>query len=96
MRAETVGGRSAVHIEGDSFPEFRDLAPLESAIATETSVQVAAAVQLLPDKQRLVVVLRIWHSLSYAEIAEITGCTEVTARSHMHLALESLRQRLTV
>ncbi len=73
-----------------------DEAPLDSAIATETSVQVTAAVQLLPEQQRTVVVLRIWHNLSYAEIAAAAGCTEVTARSHMHLALETLRKRLTL
>jgi RNA polymerase sigma-70 factor, ECF subfamily len=87
---------SSTLVDEASLPEPREFAPLESAIATETSVQVAAAVQLLPDQQRQVVVLRIWHSLSYAEIAEIAGCTEVTARSHMHLALETLRKRLTV
>src|SRR5438105_4820100 len=79
-----------------ALPEPHALPPLESVIATETSVQVTAAVQLLPDKQRLVVVLRIWHNLSYAEIGDIAGCSEVTARSHMHLALQTLRERLTI
>jgi|ERR1051326_2411503 RNA polymerase sigma-70 factor (ECF subfamily) len=80
----------------NAIAESHALAPLESAIATETSIQVTAAVELLPEQQRTVVVLRIWHSLSYAEIAEVADCSEATARSHMHLALEALRKRLTV
>jgi RNA polymerase sigma-70 factor (ECF subfamily) len=91
LRVVSVSDQSTGYLDA----EMNAPPPLESAIATETSVQVAAAVELLPNQQRLVVVLRIWHSLSYAEIADIAHCSEVTARSHMHLALEALRKHLT-
>ncbi len=71
-----------------------DSSPLETAIAAETAHQVSAAVTRLPTQQRLVVVLRIWQGLSYAEIADLLGRSEATVRSHMHHALAALRHDL--
>jgi RNA polymerase sigma-70 factor (ECF subfamily) len=68
--------------------------PADVAIATETAALVSSAVTRLPQQQRLVVVLRIWDGLSYAEIAEVVGRSEVTVRSHMHHGLAALRQFL--
>ena len=44
--------------------------------------------------QRAAVVLRFWADASYAEIADALGCTESTARSHVHRAIAALRERL--
>lgn len=44
--------------------------------------------------QRAAVVLRYWSGLSFAEIAEVLGCAETTARSHVHRALTKLRTQL--
>ena len=46
-----------------------------------------------PD-QRAAVVLRFWSGASFAEIAEVLGCAEATARSHVHRALTRLRTTL--
>ena len=48
----------------------------------------------LPPRQRAAVVLRFYEDLEYGEIAAILGCTEATARSHVHRALGALRERL--
>lgn len=48
---------------------------------------------LAPD-QRAAVVLRYWSGASFAEIAEVLGCAEATARSHVHRALIRLRTQL--
>jgi RNA polymerase sigma-70 factor (ECF subfamily) len=48
----------------------------------------------LPPQQRVVVVLRVWDGLSYAQIAEVLGRTEATVRSHMHHGLIALRKDL--
>jgi RNA polymerase sigma-70 factor (sigma-E family) len=48
----------------------------------------------LPRQQRAAVVLRFYEDLEYAEIAAVLGCTEATARSHVHRALTSLRAEL--
>lgn len=47
----------------------------------------------LPPEQRVAVVLRFYQDLSFAEIAEVLGCREATARSHVHRAVTMLRLR---
>jgi RNA polymerase sigma-70 factor (ECF subfamily) len=75
-------------------PAWREAGPVETAIAAETSTQVLAAVQCLPERQRSVLVLRMWQDLPYAEIAEILQCNEATARSQVFSALGKLREML--
>ena len=48
----------------------------------------------LPPLQRAAVVLRFYEDRSFAEIGQILGCAEPTARSHVHRALVTLRERL--
>jgi RNA polymerase sigma factor (sigma-70 family) len=50
--------------------------------------------QSLPKTQRAAVVLRYYDDQSYAQIADVLGCTESTARSHVRRALTALRTRL--
>ena len=69
-------------------------APVQVALATETAVLVETAVRRLPEKQREVVVLRMWSGLSYEEIAQATGRRAGTVRSLMHHALAALREEL--
>jgi RNA polymerase sigma factor (sigma-70 family) len=68
--------------------------PVELAIAAETSVIVERAVARLPDRQRAVVVMRLWNAMSYTEIAEALEIAEPTVRSTMHDALVSVRRYL--
>jgi len=72
----------------------RSPGPVEAAVATETANLVATAVAQLPPQQRMVVVLRNWNGLSYAEIAQIAGRSEATVRSNMHHALAGIRRYL--
>jgi RNA polymerase sigma-70 factor (ECF subfamily) len=78
---------------GDDAPGV-DPGPLRAAIATETAGLVEAAVAALPEKQRVVVILRVWNDLSYAEVAQALGVREATARSNMHDALAAIRRQL--
>lgn len=48
----------------------------------------------LPRDQRVAVVLRYYEQLSYAEIADLTGCAEPTARSRVFRGLAALRDLL--
>lgn len=48
----------------------------------------------LGPSQRAAVVLRFHEDLPFAEIADILGCADATARSHVHRALATLRARL--
>lgn len=62
--------------------------------ARDLARRVERAVSELSEDHRLVVVLRHFQGLSYAEIAEITGSPEGTVRSRMHYALRALRAKL--
>lgn len=48
----------------------------------------------LPPQQRAAVVLRFYEDLSFAQIALVLDCPESTARSHVHRAVATLRDRL--
>jgi RNA polymerase sigma-70 factor, ECF subfamily len=67
---------------------FRD--PEQSAISGELQDRVREAIESLPYKLRVVVVLRDLHGLSYDEIAQIVGCPIGTVRSRLHYATQKL------
>lgn len=54
--------------------------------------RLAILVTRLPERQRAAVVLRHVSGLSYPEIADVMGCPEGTARSHVRRGLGRLRQ----
>ena len=69
--------------------------PLPDGAEQEEALAAAdAAILTLPEAQREVAVLRLFASLGYAEIARVLGVSESTARSHMSLALRTLRRDL--
>jgi RNA polymerase sigma-70 factor (ECF subfamily) len=66
-----------------------------SAIAREEVVhRVRVAVEALPVHHRLVLMLRDWEELSYAEIAEVLDLPVGTVRSRLHNARASLADLL--
>jgi RNA polymerase sigma-70 factor (ECF subfamily) len=67
----------------------------EAAVLTgERTSAVRAAVAALPDHYRLLVVLRFFHDLSYAEIAEQTGVPANTVGVQLMRARQLLRRAL--
>lgn len=60
----------------------------------EMEFTVQKMIQLLPDEQREVVVMRIYGELSFKEIAEITAVSINTALGRMRYALKNLRKML--
>ncbi|MDR1710263.1 MAG: SigE family RNA polymerase sigma factor [Propionibacteriaceae bacterium] len=48
----------------------------------------------LPTKQRAAVIMRYYEDMSFAQIAEILGCPETTARSLLHRGLAQLRANI--
>lgn len=53
--------------------------------------EIEAAVDKLPDEQRVTFVLREYEGMSYAEIAAILGCSEGTVKSRLSRAKDTLR-----
>lgn len=66
----------------------------EQAMGPAIQQRVAAAVDLLPDDQREVFLMRQLGGLSFKEIGEVVGAPENTVKSRMRYALEKLRSEL--
>jgi RNA polymerase sigma-70 factor (ECF subfamily) len=52
------------------------------------------AIQMLPEKQRLVFQMRYFDELSYEEISEITGTSVGALKANYHHALEKIETHL--
>ncbi len=60
----------------------------------ERRAEIRRAVDALPEKQRLAVLLHKYQEMDYAEIAEILECSESALKSLLFRAYETLRVRL--
>ncbi len=69
--------------------------PEDDVLERESCVEVRDLLQSLPAEHRLVITLRYWQDLSYAEIAQIVGTTESTIKSRLYRARRMLAERLT-
>ena len=91
--AATVGESSAgYNILGTM--RFAERTVEESIEAEQTSAEVRALVEELPDEQREVVMLRYYSGLSFKEIAEQTGVSINTALGRMRYALITMRKMI--
>ncbi len=91
-------GETSIDAE-DAGPQVAQLsAPGPSAeqrlLEAERARQIRAAVESLPEKQRLAVLLHKYQDLDYAEIAPILGCSESALKSLLFRAYEVLRVKL--
>jgi RNA polymerase sigma-70 factor, ECF subfamily len=68
------------------WKQSNDPLPEDYALSAESSAEVRTLLKLLPEKYRLVVVLRYWQDLSYAEIAEATDLSESAVKTQLHRA----------
>lgn len=66
----------------------------QALLERERREQIRRAVEELPEKQRLAVLLHKYQELDYAEIAEILECSESALKSLLFRAYETLRVRL--
>src|SRR5256885_1479534 len=98
--------RTAVHrcIDHSRRKNFRRESPLEEMQETATGTAPADSflherlrqtVAQLPEKQRMVVLLRYQEELGPGEIAELLNMPVNTVKSTLHRALEELRGKLT-
>jgi RNA polymerase sigma-70 factor (ECF subfamily) len=77
--------------EGSVMPEAQTL--IEAA---ETSRGLVAAVSRLPNKQRMIVELRVYQELSFRDIAQALDTTANAAKVGFHHAIKNLRRILVV
>jgi len=64
------------------------------ALRRDAAARIDAALEELPDMQRLVARLFLIEEMEHAEIAAITGLSDGTVRSHLSLARTKLKTKL--
>jgi RNA polymerase sigma-70 factor (ECF subfamily) len=68
--------------------------PAQNAEAAELRKTVQGAIELLPPKQRAVLILSYYQGHTYPEIAKIMSCSTGTVKTHMSRALKKLAVQL--
>lgn len=68
--------------------------PSDAVSDAELGSLIRKAVDKLPEKQKVVFVLRHYEGLLLKEIAEVLGCTEGTVKTHLFRATGKLRDEL--
>ena len=77
---------------GPVIDEGPDVA--ERVVARSEVERARACVDLLPEKQRLAVTLRLEEGLSFREVGELIGSSEGAARVNYHHGVKRLREML--
>lgn len=80
-------------IERGGFPD-RSPNPRDVSASREVGERIAAAIGLLPEDQRAVLVLSEYDGLSDAEIASVMQCSVKSVESRLYRARRFLRERL--
>jgi RNA polymerase sigma-70 factor (ECF subfamily) len=75
-------------------PAGAEPAAAASAAVAEAAIDARRLVAALPDAQRSALVLRYYHDLGEAEIADILGCPRGTVKSRLHHAVATLAARV--
>ena len=100
-RVRVVSLDSQVGCDGHNCPALEAVAladetqdPSGEAVKAEQKEQVRRAVESLPDRQRVTLVLAYYQGLSYREVATALDCSIGTVKTQMFRALRTLAQRL--
>jgi RNA polymerase sigma-70 factor (ECF subfamily) len=80
--------------ELDDLPTFTNALETSRLVAAEVWNRAAARIAELPPKQRLVVELRLFHELSFGEIAVLADCSEESAKVNFHHGVKRLRESI--
>jgi RNA polymerase sigma-70 factor (ECF subfamily) len=89
-----VFGDWAVEEGSPSLADSRSPAPSSELEESDIQSQVRAAVDALPEQQRLALVLTRFHGCSYDEVAETMKTTVPAVKSLLTRARENLRKQL--
>ena len=100
-RLRVVSLNQQVDCDGNNCPELGAVAvagdcldPSQEAVKLEQKELVRRAVETLPDRQRVTLVLAYYQGLSYREVATALDCSIGTVKTQMFRALRTLAQRL--
>ncbi len=68
--------------------------PFHRLDAFQTRERLLEVLALLPARQRMAVVLRIYNELSFKDVAQIMGCQVATARSLFWAGVREMRKKM--
>ncbi|MEO8382963.1 MAG: RNA polymerase sigma factor [Acidobacteriota bacterium] len=77
-----------------TLPSPSELAPDRTLEQRENEKLVRKALEALTAEQREAILLSRYHGLSYAEIAQIAGCSEGAVKTRVFRAMETLKKTL--
>jgi RNA polymerase sigma factor (sigma-70 family) len=77
-----------------SLPGPSELAPDRTLERRQNEVMVQQALEALTPEQREAILLSRYQGLSYAEIAQISGCSEGAVKTRVFRAMETLKKLL--
>jgi RNA polymerase sigma-70 factor, ECF subfamily len=96
--ALSLEANSALEEHGGEFlaqvEDSRSGAPSDGLEQKDVVQAVRAAIEALPENQRMALILAKYEDMPYAEIATVLGSSEKAVKSLIHRARESLRERL--
>lgn len=72
----------------------RSESPSDRMLRGERAVQVRAAIQRLPRKQRAALILRMYHEMSHQQIADTLGSSVGAVKANVFHALQNLKKLL--
>ncbi len=84
------------HDGPQTLPDPEAPAPDGHMQRSELQDKVREAVQELPEKQQMAVVLNKYEGMSYADIAQTLGCSTMAVKSLLARARENLKHRLVL
>jgi RNA polymerase sigma-70 factor (ECF subfamily) len=93
--AYRAGGRDLAY-PTDSIPEHRSAEPdpEQAALEADSVTRMSELLEILPDKQREILILRVVVGLSAEETAEAVGSTPGAVRVAQHRALARLKSAI--
>ncbi|HOO55685.1 MAG TPA: RNA polymerase sigma factor [bacterium] len=68
--------------------------PLGSILKTEQGELAKAELDKLSEKQKMAVILRVFHDMEYKQIGDIIHCSEKTAKVNFHYGIDKLRKKM--
>lgn len=78
-----------------TLPSTSELSPERKLEQKQDQQRVQRALALLTAEQREAILLSRYQGLSYAEIAQISGCSEGAVKTRVFRAMETLKKALT-
>ena len=81
-------------IDDRQFVDAHSESPSERLLEEERGARVRAAIAELPRRQRVTLILRMYHDMSHQEIADVLGSSVGTVKANFFHALGNLKKQL--